>query len=173
MKLKAMLAVVVGVGVLATSLVTQADFFRAKDPGPRGGPAGAGGPLPGLTVDPDLGIDEPTMFADGREDFAEAEGVGDGLGPRFNLDSCGGCHIQPERRRHVARPGGLGGIACRGRPESSGRHRHRLRRQEQGAVLHQGRRPGPRGAVQVQSGWQPGRRSPHPVRDQRAQGRNR
>src|SRR5207344_1926390 len=31
----------------------------------------------------------------GLDDFAEAEGVGDGLGPRFNLDSCGGCHSQP------------------------------------------------------------------------------
>jgi len=28
-------------------------------------------------------------------DFAEEENVGDGLGPRMNLDSCGGCHIQP------------------------------------------------------------------------------
>ena len=44
MKIKAILAVVIGVGVLATSLVTQAQFFfRAKDPGVRGGPAGAGG----------------------------------------------------------------------------------------------------------------------------------
>src|SRR6185295_12378936 len=24
----------------------------------------------------------------------EAEGVGDGLGPRLNLDGCGGCHVQ-------------------------------------------------------------------------------
>jgi CxxC motif-containing protein (DUF1111 family) len=28
-------------------------------------------------------------------DFSEAEGVGDGLGPRFNLDGCAGCHAQP------------------------------------------------------------------------------
>ncbi len=28
-------------------------------------------------------------------DFAEAEIVADGLGPRFNLDSCAGCHAQP------------------------------------------------------------------------------
>ena len=51
MKLKVMLAVVVGVGVLATSLVTQAQFFRAKDPGVRGGPAGAGGCSPNLNTD--------------------------------------------------------------------------------------------------------------------------
>jgi CxxC motif-containing protein (DUF1111 family) len=27
--------------------------------------------------------------------FIQVEGVADGLGPRFNLSSCGGCHIQP------------------------------------------------------------------------------
>ena len=104
MKLKAMLAVVVGVGVLATSLVTQADFFRAKDPGPRGGSAGAGGMLPGLENDPP----NAKFFADGQEDFEEAEGVGDGLGPRFNLDSCGGCHIQPAVGGSSPGPGGIG-----------------------------------------------------------------
>ncbi|MFL6624195.1 MAG: di-heme oxidoredictase family protein [Sulfurifustis sp.] len=35
------------------------------------------------------------FFNQGLTDFAEEEGVGDGLGPRFNLDSCGGCHAQP------------------------------------------------------------------------------
>ncbi len=25
----------------------------------------------------------------------ETKGVGDGLGPRFNLDGCAGCHLQP------------------------------------------------------------------------------
>ena len=102
MKLKVMLAVVVGVGVLATSLVTQAQFFRAKDPGVRGGPAGAGGMLPNLNAD------EQGFFADGRADFAEAEGVGDGLGPRFNLDSCGGCHVQPNIGGTSPGRGGIG-----------------------------------------------------------------
>ena len=31
----------------------------------------------------------------GADDFAEDDGVAEGLGPRMNLDSCGGCHIQP------------------------------------------------------------------------------
>jgi CxxC motif-containing protein (DUF1111 family) len=31
----------------------------------------------------------------GLEDFEEAEGIGDGMGPRFNLDGCGGCHEAP------------------------------------------------------------------------------
>jgi CxxC motif-containing protein (DUF1111 family) len=63
--------------------------FAQVDPGVRGGPAGAGDHLPGL------GPNEVEFFEDGLADFAEAEGVGDGLGPRFNLDGCGGCHIQP------------------------------------------------------------------------------
>jgi hypothetical protein len=34
-------------------------------------------------------------FTRSMEAFAEADGVGDGLGPRFNLDSCAGCHSHP------------------------------------------------------------------------------
>ena len=60
-----------------------------SDPGVQGGAARAGGPLAGLTTN------EATFFNVGLEDFEEAEGVGDGLGPRFNLDGCGGCHSQP------------------------------------------------------------------------------
>lgn len=63
--------------------------FRASDPGLRGGPAGAGDPLPGLS------LSQMEAFQAGKEDFEEAEGVGDGLGPRFNLDGCAGCHLQP------------------------------------------------------------------------------
>jgi CxxC motif-containing protein (DUF1111 family) len=59
------------------------------DPGLRRGEPGAGGPLAGLSAN------EVRFFELGREDFAEAEGVSDGLGPRFNLDGCGGCHSQP------------------------------------------------------------------------------
>jgi CxxC motif-containing protein (DUF1111 family) len=59
------------------------------DPGVQGGAPRAGGPIGGLVGN------EEEFFDVGLDDFAEAEGVGDGLGPRFNLDSCGGCHIQP------------------------------------------------------------------------------
>jgi len=38
---------------------------------------------------------QAAFFTAGAVDFAEEENVGDGLGPRMNLDSCGGCHIQP------------------------------------------------------------------------------
>ena len=61
----------------------------AFDPGVRTGAAGAGGPIAGLTTD------ELEMFAVGLEDFAEEEGVGDGVGPRFNFVGCAGCHMQP------------------------------------------------------------------------------
>src|SRR5262245_56882606 len=73
----------------APEAAAAAVSFGPRDPGVRGGAAGAGGALPGLTTD------ENAFFEVGKEDFAEAEGVGDGLGPRFNLDGCGGCHVQP------------------------------------------------------------------------------
>src|SRR5262249_55055365 len=39
--------------------------------------------------------DEREYFNIGKDDFVEEDGVHEGLGPRMNLDSCGGCHIQP------------------------------------------------------------------------------
>jgi CxxC motif-containing protein (DUF1111 family) len=78
--------------ILVTSLAGPLDAqFRATDPGVRGGVTGGGDPdpLPGLTDS------QFALFEAGKQDFKEVEGVGDGLGPRFNLDSCGGCHAQP------------------------------------------------------------------------------
>ena len=60
-----------------------------EDPGVRNGQAGAGGHLLGLTTH------EVAFFELGKEDFNEAERIGDGLGPRFNADGCGTCHSQP------------------------------------------------------------------------------
>ena len=86
-------SVAIGLTALPESTFGQAanrDSERsAKDPGVRGGAPGAGGHLPGLSAG------EIAFFETGKEDFAEAEGVGDGLGPRFNLDGCGGCHAHP------------------------------------------------------------------------------
>src|SRR5262249_25276221 len=59
------------------------------DPGVRGGAPGAGGALPGLS---DL---ERQYFEVSKEVFQEVDAAPDGLGPRFNLDSCSGCHSQP------------------------------------------------------------------------------
>ncbi len=88
MKIKLMLAVVLVV-VLATAFVSQAQHYRAKDPGVRGGAPGAGGMLPGLTAG------QQAFFVAGQAEFADADKIGEGLGPRFNLDSCQGCHVQP------------------------------------------------------------------------------
>jgi CxxC motif-containing protein (DUF1111 family) len=63
------------------------------DPGVRGGAAGAGSPLPGLTAD------ENAFFRDGLARFADIEvvtgGNNNGLGPRFNSNQCLSCHSQP------------------------------------------------------------------------------
>jgi CxxC motif-containing protein (DUF1111 family) len=81
--------------VLATSCVrTSAQAVKMPiDPGARGGAAGAGSPLPGLTAD------ENTFFRDGLVRFADIEvvtgGKNNGLGPRFNSNQCLSCHSQP------------------------------------------------------------------------------
>ena len=70
--------------------------FVARDPGVRGGPAGAGTPLSGLNDA------EQRFFAAGLAAFQEIQSVQGtvpdtepALGPRFNLDTCAGCHAQP------------------------------------------------------------------------------
>jgi len=63
--------------------------FAQKDPGPRGAPAAAGGAVSGLS--PDL----ITAFQTGLAQFTQVEMVSDGLGPRFNSNSCSSCHAQP------------------------------------------------------------------------------
>jgi CxxC motif-containing protein (DUF1111 family) len=59
------------------------------DPGVRGGDPGVGGALPGLN---DV---ERQYFDVAKDVFQEVDAGPDGLGPRFNLDSCSGCHSQP------------------------------------------------------------------------------
>jgi CxxC motif-containing protein (DUF1111 family) len=79
-----------------TIVVTQGQS-SPTDPGVRGGAPGAGGELSGLTVQ------EGKFFDEGQRRFAEIDSVsgtlsgeaGSGLGPRFNLNSCVGCHTQP------------------------------------------------------------------------------
>jgi CxxC motif-containing protein (DUF1111 family) len=63
---------------------------RAVDPGPRAGAANSGGPLAGLSVA------QLAAFIDGKNRFQEVEAVmPNGLGPRFNSNSCSSCHAQP------------------------------------------------------------------------------
>ncbi len=68
----------------------------ATDPGVRGGAPGAGKPIAGLTNG------QKASFISGLDDFLEIQSVtgsvpdtGNGLGPRFNAESCGQCHAQP------------------------------------------------------------------------------
>ena len=91
----------VGTTAFTTTASAQAapNTFNAQvhDPGVRGGPAGAGGPLP------ELNAGEKAFFAASLDVFQEVDSVsgtiagepGAGLGPRFNLNQCSGCHIQP------------------------------------------------------------------------------
>ena len=77
---------------LGTAEAQTAGFPQAafpQDPGVRDGTAGAGGPLPGLSAN------QVASFNYGLAKFATAEQLSNGLGPRFNLDSCSGCHLQP------------------------------------------------------------------------------
>jgi CxxC motif-containing protein (DUF1111 family) len=66
-----------------------------KDPGPRGGAAGAGGPYHNLTAA------EQAFFGQAVSRFMEVDSVsgtveaGSGLGPTFNGNSCAQCHAQP------------------------------------------------------------------------------
>jgi len=84
-----------------------------RDPGVRGGPPGAGGPIPGLTPN------ELALFVEGKARVVQLEAVCDtcndvtlgsftgedpnlatltnssGLGARFNGDQCSVCHQQP------------------------------------------------------------------------------
>lgn len=72
-------------------------WLKPVDPGPRGGPPGAGGPLAGV------GANQQKFFAAARSRFQEIDSVsgtipgeaGVGLGPRFNLNGCAGCHAFP------------------------------------------------------------------------------
>jgi CxxC motif-containing protein (DUF1111 family) len=82
--------------VLALVLITASVASDGpRDPGPRPGPANAGGFYPTLNAT------EQAAFANGISQFIEDEPVPDvpqgngGLGPGFNSTSCGSCHSQP------------------------------------------------------------------------------
>jgi CxxC motif-containing protein (DUF1111 family) len=62
---------------------------QAVDPGVRGGPASAGGPLAGLSAA------ELAFFNAAETVFENVDAVANGLGPGFNLNTCAGCHAQP------------------------------------------------------------------------------
>src|SRR5690349_23060950 len=84
--------------VTGLALVLSAGTLEAqRDPGPRGGAAGAGGSFPGLNSN------EQSFFTEATRAFMEIDSVsgsvsgesGSGLGPTFNGNSCAQCHAQP------------------------------------------------------------------------------
>jgi CxxC motif-containing protein (DUF1111 family) len=80
----------IAVALLITATATRVPGqLISRDPGVRGGAAGAGAQLEGLTEV------QKEIFEAGLEDFGEEDGILSGLGPRFNLDSCAGCHAHP------------------------------------------------------------------------------
>ena len=93
-------ALLMPAGLLALSIASQG--FAQTDPGVRpgaiNGQTGATptSPLPLPSVTPGGPLE---FFQDGLERFQTAEvvagGEDNGLGPRFNLESCSGCHSQP------------------------------------------------------------------------------
>jgi CxxC motif-containing protein (DUF1111 family) len=75
--------------LVMVTLGCSTNAIAQTDPGPRGGASAAGAPVSGLS---------PAMtavFNKGLQNFQEAEVVADGLGPRFNSNSCVSCHVQP------------------------------------------------------------------------------
>ena len=90
----------VPLALLATFLIVLQAFSQV-DPGPRGGPPGAGGPLNSVAANNPLNILD--FFNAGQEEFEEVTSVfgtipgaeSAGLGPRFNSRSCVACHSQP------------------------------------------------------------------------------
>src|SRR5215475_11815431 len=77
--------------ILAAALFAASlSCYAAQDPGIRNdGINGAGSPFAALTAQ------ENALWTNGRLEFRTPQGVSDGLGPRFNSNSCSSCHIQP------------------------------------------------------------------------------
>jgi|SRR5882757_6600904 len=81
---------------LLTLLLGPPRAHAQTDPGVRGGTIDAGGPLVGLSAG------QLQTFPVAMANFVTARSVGgnlpgteDGLGPRYNSNSCGSCHSQP------------------------------------------------------------------------------
>jgi CxxC motif-containing protein (DUF1111 family) len=67
----------------------------ATDPGPRGGAAGAGGPVAGLNSEQSSELPDFTTAFNRVANVVGTGATGGGLGPRFNSNSCASCHAQP------------------------------------------------------------------------------
>src|SRR5271156_2008533 len=77
---------------LLTLSMVSIGAWAQQDPGPRPGPATAGGPYPTLNAN------EQAFFSQAFLRFQEVDtvtGTSTGLGPTFNGNSCNMCHAQP------------------------------------------------------------------------------
>ena len=85
------IALRVSLGICLTTAALAQTAFTAlpKDPGPRSGPPGAGAAITGLSAS------QLAAFTDGSTRFQEVDSVSNGLGPRFNSNSCASCHAFP------------------------------------------------------------------------------
>jgi CxxC motif-containing protein (DUF1111 family) len=70
-------------------LMFAATLAAQTDPGPPNGPPPPVQPIRGVSAA------EFQAFMQGRNTFTKVNDVANGLGPRFNLDSCAGCHAYP------------------------------------------------------------------------------
>jgi CxxC motif-containing protein (DUF1111 family) len=78
---------------LQTQIVSSQTFRQssqqARDPGVRAGAPGAGASFK------ELSKTEQEFYNAGEDEFAEIDGLDEGLGPTMNLNSCASCHSQP------------------------------------------------------------------------------
>lgn len=89
-----MLVAFVCLGLL---VIAPAGLQAQHDPGPRGGAADAGGPLPNLKPEAQALFDQALMqFQEVQSVSGDIEGEDSGgLGPTFNGNGCAMCHKQP------------------------------------------------------------------------------
>ncbi len=82
---------------IAALLVSGAAFAQLTDPGNQAASRGTGAALSSVLANDNPGI--LAFFQDGQSRFADVEsvsgGANNGLGPRFNSNSCLSCHAQP------------------------------------------------------------------------------
>jgi CxxC motif-containing protein (DUF1111 family) len=94
------LGTTVGTILMTLLAAPPAAFGQAAgvvDPGVRGGASGAGGAVPGLpTAELNFFTAAQTVFQEIVSVAGTAPGTnGNGLGPRFNANSCALCHVKP------------------------------------------------------------------------------
>src|ERR1700731_2348467 len=81
--------------LVAASLFLGGTAYAQFDPGVQGGTPRAGKPLDSVSKNLPAGIFD--FFTDGKTRFIQVEDVTtNGLGPRFNSNSCSSCHSQPD-----------------------------------------------------------------------------